>query len=144
MGRISIPKLPHDSLFGCRNQSKKFLFLRSTFTSWQTDSANWIHNNNFVGNYFDILPAELVLLADDASKTYGDTLSFNGSEYTISSGQLFFSDTITGIDLSSLGAAAGADVGLYDILGSNASGTGLSNYTITYLRKISSISQFPS
>src|SRR5262249_5382349 len=42
-------------------------------------------------------------------------------------------DTITGVTLTSAGAAASAAVGSYDIVASAATGTGLSNYAITYV-----------
>src|SRR5262249_47475413 len=42
-------------------------------------------------------------------------------------------DTITGVTEASTGAAATAAVGMYDIVPSAATGTGLGNYTITYL-----------
>ncbi|WP_321447213.1 MBG domain-containing protein [uncultured Cohaesibacter sp.] len=71
----------------------------------------------------------LTITATDASKTYGDTTSFG---YT-SSG-LVNSDSISSVSLSSSGASASADVGTgsYAITASNASGSGLSNYAITY------------
>jgi len=43
------------------------------------------------------------------------------------------SDTITSVTLNSAGAAAAAAVGSYPIAATNALGTGLSNYLITYV-----------
>ena len=42
-------------------------------------------------------------------------------------------DTITGVTETSTGAAASATVGTYNIVASAATGTGLSNYTISYV-----------
>src|SRR5262249_1872589 len=69
--------------------------------------------------------------AKDAAKLFGTTLSFAGTEFT-SSG-LKGSDKATGVTLTSDGAAANAAVGSYAIVASNATGTGLSNYNITYV-----------
>jgi hypothetical protein len=85
-----------------------------------------------------ISPATLTLLtmqADDASKTYGSTLVFNGTEYTVSSGTLVGADTIGSVTLSSAGAASTANVGTYAITASNATFTvgNAANYTITYV-----------
>jgi hypothetical protein len=66
------------------------------------------------------------------SKTYGTLLSFAGTEFTASG--LVNGDAVTKVTLSSDGAAAGASVAgaPYQVLISNAVGTGLSNYTIHY------------
>jgi hypothetical protein len=78
-----------------------------------------------------ITPKALTITADDASKVYGNLLSFAGSEFTVSG--LVASDTVTSVSLASPGAAATAGVGAYAITASSAQGSGLSNYTITYL-----------
>lgn len=76
--------------------------------------------------------AALTITPDDTSKTYGDTVTFAGTEFT--TGDLVSGDSVTSVTLSSSGAAANAAVSgsPYDITGSDAVGTGLSNYTITY------------
>ena len=96
-------------------------------------SGSGVYTITYVGDVFEITPADLEITVDDTSKTYGDITTFNGDEFMISDGELFFSDTLTGLDISSLGAVNTANVGDYDIDGSNASGTGLDNYTITYV-----------
>ena len=70
--------------------------------------------------------------ANAKSKTYGDTVTFAGTEFT-SSG-LVNSDTVTSVTLTSAGAAATATVAgsPYSITPSAAVGSGLGNYSITY------------
>jgi hypothetical protein len=69
---------------------------------------------------------------DVVSKTYGDTVTFAGTEFT--SGGVFAGDSLDSVSLSSPGAAATAAVAgsPYDITASDAVGTGLSNYEIHY------------
>ncbi|MBN6110363.1 GLUG motif-containing protein [Xanthomonas bonasiae] len=76
-----------------------------------------------------ITPASLTVTASDAGKTYGSTASLNG--YSVSG--LIGGDTVSGVTLSSGGSAATAGVGRYAIGASDASGTGLSNYVISYV-----------
>ncbi|MEM7318184.1 MAG: MBG domain-containing protein, partial [Pseudomonadota bacterium] len=82
-----------------------------------------------------ITPAPLTVTADNQAKTEGDTLTFTGTELTASG--LFFSDSVTSGVLSSTGAAADAAASAtpYPIVfdeEAGLTGTGLSNYTITY------------
>jgi hypothetical protein len=94
--------------------------------------------DDLLGNYnityntaeFTISPAPLTITANDATKYFGHTLTFAGSEFT-SSG-LLDGDTVTSVVLTSLGSPAAAPVGAYEIEASAALGTGLSNYAITY------------
>nr|WP_321457985.1 MBG domain-containing protein [uncultured Cohaesibacter sp.] len=72
-------------------------------------------------------PASLTITASDVTKTYGKTASL-----TYSTSGLVNSDAVTSVSLSSAGADASASVGSYSIAANNASGTGLSNYAITY------------
>ena len=51
-------------------------------------------------------PAPLTITAESTSKTYGQTVTFAGSEFTESG--LVNGDTVTGVTLSSAGAAATA------------------------------------
>src|SRR5262249_40255646 len=76
--------------------------------------------------------AALDITATDKTKTYGQTVTFAGAEFT-SSG-LQNGETIGSVALSSTGAAATAVVGSYDILVSDATGGTFtaSNYTTTY------------
>lgn len=74
----------------------------------------------------------LTITANNATKTYGDTLSFTGTEFTNSA--LVTGDSIASVSLASTGAAATSPVSgsPYDITASNAAGSGLSNYDIQY------------
>jgi filamentous hemagglutinin family protein len=78
-------------------------------------------------------PAALTITANSFGKTYGTTYSFTGSEFTTAG--LLNSDTVASVNLSSPGASATATVagGPYTITASGATGTGLSNYTISYV-----------
>lgn len=72
----------------------------------------------------------LLITPANATKTYGDTLAFDGSEFTAAG--LVNGDLVTSLTLASAGAAATASVAgsPYAIVGSNAVGTGLTNYLI--------------
>ena len=83
---------------------------------------------------FTVNTAALTITANSTSKTYGQTVTFAGTEFTTSG--LVNSDSVTSVTLSSTGAAVTATVTApgptYPIVASNAVGSGLSNYTITY------------
>ncbi len=102
-------------------------------------SAYTVNDGNSGGNYTVtthsvntgvIDPAGLTVTARDASKTYGQTLTFAGTEFDTSG--LISGDSVTSVTLASDGAAATADHGTYDIAASGASGTGVGNYIIDY------------
>jgi hypothetical protein len=84
----------------------------------------------------NITARALTITANSTSKTYGDTVTFTGSEFSVTSGTLFNGD-ISSVTLSSAGAAATAPVTApgfhYPIVPSNAQGSGPNNYTIRYL-----------
>jgi LPXTG-site transpeptidase (sortase) family protein len=100
-----------------------------------TCTTGSLNSNNYTFNFVDgtltITQKALTITADNQGKTYGFTLTFNGTEFT-SSG-LINGDTVTSVTLTSAGAAAGAANGTYDIIPSAAVGTGLGNYAITYV-----------
>jgi hypothetical protein len=77
-------------------------------------------------------PATLTITAENRTKTYGQTVTFAGTEFT--SGGLLNNDTVSSVTLASSGAAATATVAVspFTIVPSAAVGTGLNNYTITY------------
>ena len=75
-------------------------------------------------------PAPLTITASNASKIYGQTTTFAGTEFT--SFGLLNSDSIATVRLTSAGATATAPVSGYAIVPNSAFGTGLGNYTITY------------
>ena len=73
----------------------------------------------------------IVITANSSSKTYGDTVTFAGTEFTVTG--LEGSDTVTSVTLTSDGAGADAAAGLWEIVASAAVGTGLDSYDITYV-----------
>ena len=80
-----------------------------------------------------------VAAADNAGKIFGNTHTFAGTEFTPVG--LVGSDTISGVTLTSTGAAATANVGAYAIIPSNAvfSIGSASNYSITYVNGVLTI-----
>ncbi|WP_264651191.1 MBG domain-containing protein [Candidatus Symbiopectobacterium sp. NZEC151] len=74
-----------------------------------------------------VTPAALTISADNASKIYGSSANLGYTTEGLVNG-----DTVDGLTLTSAGNAASATVGSYGIAASNASGTGLGNYTISY------------
>jgi len=85
----------------------------------------------------------LNVFLNNASKTYGNAISFNGTEFTTSGLQP--GDTLTSLTISSAGASAGAPVGSgsYAITGSNPVGTGLQNYTLNITPGILTVAPAP-
>jgi hypothetical protein len=78
-----------------------------------------------------VTAAALTVTANDLSKCSDQTLTFVGTEFT-SSG-LVNSDNITSVTLNSLGSPSTASAGSYTITPSAATGSGLSNYSISYV-----------
>src|SRR5699024_781995 len=83
-----------------------------------------------------ITPADLTIVAHDASKIYGDTLGFSGDECSASG--LKNGETIGSVDLSSAGSGVTAGVanGPYAITIGDATGGSFDayNYRISYVR----------
>jgi len=77
---------------------------------------------------------QLDITANNRTKTYGDTVTFAGTEFSTGAGQLVNGNTVTSVTLASAGAVATASVSgsPYSITPSAAVGTGLGNYTISY------------
>jgi hypothetical protein len=93
-------------------------------------------DNNYTITYasgaLTVNPAALTVTASNQNKTYGQTVTFAGTEFATSG--LVNGDTVTSVTLSSSGAAATATVAgsPYSIVPGAALGTGLANYAITY------------
>ncbi|MGB4776030.1 MAG: MBG domain-containing protein, partial [Daejeonella sp.] len=85
----------------------------------------------FVGTYFTINKASLTITANNKSKTYGDVFMPASTDFKTS--VLEGGDTVTSATITSTGSAATASVNNYPINISVATGTGLSNYNITYI-----------
>lgn len=91
-------------------------------------------------NVFEVTPRELVVIASNNEKGYGDVLSFNGSEFTIDR-PMVNNDTISFVFLQSIGSAATAAIGNYDIVPAQAFGNGSLNYNISYRKGTLAVSQ---
>ena len=88
---------------------------------------------SYVDDSLTLNPATLTITANDRAKTYGQTVTFTGTEFT--STGLVNADTVSTVTLTSSGAAATAAVAgsPYTIVPSAATGTGLGNYSISYV-----------
>ena len=85
----------------------------------------------YVNGTLTVNPAMLTITANNDSKTYGTLKTFSSTAFTETG--LVNGDTITGVTETSTGAATSATVGTDNIVPSAATGTGLSNYTISYV-----------
>ena len=74
----------------------------------------------YVPGILTITPIALTITADDATKVYGETVTFDGTEFT--AGGLRNADAVNSVTLTSAGAAATATVtgSPYAIVASNA------------------------
>jgi hypothetical protein len=88
---------------------------------------------SYVNGMLMVNQKPLTITASGRSKTYGDTVAFAGTEVTVVG--LVGSDSITSVTLTSAGTAVSATVAgsPYAIVASAAVGTGVSNYTISYV-----------
>ncbi|UOA28956.1 Heme/hemopexin-binding protein (plasmid) [Pseudosulfitobacter sp. DSM 107133] len=94
----------------------------------------------------DITPAPLELTANDATKTYGTALTFDGTEFAVTGGTLFFADSVDTIGLSSAGSVADAQVGdgPYTIENTGGiAGSGLENYAISFVEGTLDVTRAP-
>src|SRR5690606_34558286 len=98
-------------------------------------------NISYQPGSFSVSPAILTITANNLSKVYGTAYSFAGTEFGATG--LVNGDTISAINLASGGAAAGANVGGYQISVSGATGGGLSNYAIYYNNGSMSVTAAP-
>ncbi len=97
----------------------------------------------FVNDTISVMRKALTVTASDQSKTYGTNLNLGNSAFTTAG--LINSDTVTSVTLTSSGSAASASVAgsPYSIVASSASGSGLSNYTISYVNGVLTVSPAP-
>ncbi len=87
----------------------------------------------YVNGTLTVSPASLTITANKTSKTYGTLETFSGTAFTETGLVTANGDTITGVTETSTGTPVSASVGTYPIVPSAATGTGLSNYTISYV-----------
>src|SRR6185503_8995138 len=95
------------------------------------------YNISYVNGSLTVDPRPLTITASNKTKTYGDAVTFDdttpSTDFSVVG--LVNTDTVASITLFSLGAPATATVAgsPYAIVASNAVGTGLGNYNISYL-----------
>jgi filamentous hemagglutinin family protein len=89
---------------------------------------------DYVNGWLAVTPAPLTVAANNQSKVYGTALDLGTTAFT-TTGKLFNGDSINAVTLTSAGATAAASVtgGPYSIVASNAQGSGLGNYAISYV-----------
>ena len=99
--------------------------------------ANYGGAFTFTGGNFAITPRPLTITANNQQKSPNTSLTFKGSEFTVSGlvdgsvdGVPIF-DGVSSVTLASAGAPLAAPIGIYPISISNPIGTGLSNYSIS-------------
>jgi hypothetical protein len=101
-----------------------------SFTVTATDGGGFTGSQGYT---LTVSPAALTITAGSTTKPYGQALAFAGTEFTATG--LVNGDTVSGVTLTSAGAAAGAGVAgsPYAIVASAAVGSGLGNYAVTYV-----------
>ena len=110
-----------------------------TINSTHTNAGNYLDTWSFTdptGNYAPehstvvdtIGQASLTITANNTTKVYGTTATLS-----YIAGGLVNNNTVTSVIETSAGAVSTANVGSYPILISDAVGTGLNNYSITYV-----------
>jgi subtilisin-like proprotein convertase family protein len=106
-------------------------------------TASGAADTNYLISYnsgtLTVSAAPLIITANNTNKVFGQTLTFDGSEFTTSG--LTGSDTVTSATLTSLGATPTATAGIYAITPSLATGSGLTNYVISYLNGVLTVQQ---
>ena len=90
----------------------------------------------------DITAKALTITANDLSKCFGMTWTFTGKEFMAMG--LVTGDTVMSVSLISAGAADTALAATYNIIPSMAVGTGLTNYTITYVNGVLTVKANPT
>lgn len=108
----------------------------TTITASQTGSPNYNPAAN-VQQTLTVNPGSIVITANNQTKAFGSSYAFMGTEFT--STGLAYNDAITSVELTSPGTTFTATVGTYNITPANASGTGLTNYNISYVNGVMTV-----
>jgi len=87
----------------------------------------------------NITPKSLTITANDITKTFGQPYTFKGTEF--STAGLAAGDEVVSAVITSAGADENAETGNYAINISDAEGTDLANYVITYVEGLMSVVQ---
>lgn len=93
------------------------------------------YNLSFVGDNFEITRRPITLTAGNRTKTYGDLLDLGNTQFGITGDGMAYSETISTVDLASIGTPVPAHIGPYAITTANAVGANgylVSNYNVTY------------
>ena len=101
-----------------------------TITASQAGDANYNPASD-VAQSFSIAKKPMTITARAATKLYGQTLTFAGTEFTLAG--LVPGDSVTSVTLLSAGQSVGAQPGSYEIVPSAALGNRLSNYVLSYV-----------
>jgi hypothetical protein len=90
---------------------------------------------SYVSGSLNVNLAPLSITAGNQGKTYGQSASLNLSDFTVNGLVKANGDTVTGVTLACSGPPSTATVvgSPYPIVPSTAEGTGLNNYSITYV-----------
>ncbi len=104
--------------------------------------------NNYTISYINgtltAIPSALIITADNRTKTFGQTVTFTGTEFVAVG--LLNSDSVTSVTLTSSGSGAAATMAgsPYAIVPSAAMGTGLANYSISYINGKLTVAALPT
>ncbi|HBA73043.1 MAG TPA: hypothetical protein DCZ63_12905, partial [Geobacter sp.] len=95
----------------------------------------------YTNGLLTISKAPLTITANNLTKTYGTAITFTGLEFTATG--LLNTDTVTSVNLTSNGAAGNATVtgSPYPIVPNAIFGTGLSNYTVTLVNGLLTVTK---
>ena len=120
------------------NVGSSYAILRGSLQIIDNNSATSLDDNydlTFNSANFSITQRPITITADDRTKIYGNSIVMGTTQFSVTSGTLAYSETITGVTLSSAGEPIAAHIGSYSISTSGATGSGgfvTSNYDITY------------
>lgn len=88
---------------------------------------------SFVAGTLTVIPKKLTIKAVDGSKIYGDIYFPNLKSFYVDVHEFVANDMVTAVTLSSDGYNNSATIGSYKISATNAVGTRLNNYLISYV-----------
>ena len=106
-----------------------------------SDAGNYVMDSTEGLTTADVTVKGLTITANSTSKIYGQSVTFDGTEFSTLG--LVNGDSVTSLLLQSDGATSTASVAgsPYEILASDAVGSGLGNYSIEYLSGTLSVSR---
>ena len=102
------------------------------YTASASYAGDTNHSSSQDSEDYSIGQRSLTVTADDQTKNYGESFTFIGSEFS-TNGNEVSGDSVDSVTLTSDAAAANADAGNYPIVASDAQGSGVDNYDITYI-----------